>query len=162
MDENKYENLIRSIEIVNIELQELNCGKNNAFSKADAFNLDIGLNNEIIEQFYDEEKYVVYIKFNVSAFKETQNEMQIAENDESNNQKNTLFNVDFVLESTYKLEANLLNNEVDDYSEELKTFGQRNVLINTWPYAREIISTMTTRLGFPPLIIPTYKKITKY
>ena len=40
--------------------------------------------------------------------------------------------------------------------EEKQQFLSRNVPVNVWPYARELISTMATRLGYPALLIPPY------
>ncbi|NLJ80285.1 MAG: protein-export chaperone SecB [Firmicutes bacterium] len=40
-----------------------------------------------------------------------------------------------------------------------KIFLQNNPPLNSWPYAGEIISSLTTRMGFPPLVIEPYKVI---
>ena len=39
----------------------------------------------------------------------------------------------------------------------LLRFLQHNVPVNVWPYAREIIHTGTTRMGYPPLVIKPYR-----
>lgn len=36
-------------------------------------------------------------------------------------------------------------------------FVERNVPVNVWPYIREIVATMTAKMGFPPLVLPTLK-----
>lgn len=41
--------------------------------------------------------------------------------------------------------------------EVIKQFINRNVPLNSWPYARELISSITTRMGLPPLVIGTLK-----
>lgn len=45
-----------------------------------------------------------------------------------------------------------------DFDDEIREiFLKSNPPLNIWPYAREVISSMTTRMGFPPLIIEPYK-----
>lgn len=39
-------------------------------------------------------------------------------------------------------------------NQQLQEFGQRNALFNVWPYWREFVQTMTTRMGMPPLKVP--------
>ena len=38
--------------------------------------------------------------------------------------------------------------------EALSAFAKLNGLYNAWPYLRELISDMSTRTGYPPLLIP--------
>ena len=45
--------------------------------------------------------------------------------------------------------------EVD--SELKQRFVERNVPVNVWPYIREIVTTMTAKMGLPPLVLPTLK-----
>ena len=48
--------------------------------------------------------------------------------------------------------------ELDKFDEAyIKFFAQRNVTVNIWPYARELISSLTTRMGYPTLIIEPLK-----
>lgn len=39
----------------------------------------------------------------------------------------------------------------------IQAFVQRNVPINIWPYVRELVSSLTMRMGMPPLLLPTLK-----
>lgn len=41
----------------------------------------------------------------------------------------------------------------DDF---FKIFKVRNLPLNTWPYFREFVHNITMRMGWPPLIAPTY------
>lgn len=41
----------------------------------------------------------------------------------------------------------------DDLFEEFK---MRNLPLNTWPYFREFVHSITMRMGWPPFIAPTY------
>lgn len=60
--------------------------------------------------------------------------------------------IQFEFRVLYKLKdiSKYNNNYID-------LFMSRNVPINVWPYAREIISSITTRMGYPPLIINAFK-----
>lgn len=47
---------------------------------------------------------------------------------------------------------------IEEYTDEyFDLFMDKNVPINVWPYAREIITSITTRIGYPPLVIAPYK-----
>jgi len=39
-------------------------------------------------------------------------------------------------------------------AEFLKVFAKRNVRLNTWPYFRELVQSMTQRMNIPPLVLP--------
>src|SRR5699024_6082241 len=159
MGEKKYETLIKAIELVNIELQNLTCDKNNDLPSEKRSNLQVGLNNKIVEQLYEDLEFIAHIHFDVTVFHSAE---EIEAHDEKINDDDVLFNIEFILESTYKINIPEMNHTLEDYEDELVSFSERNVPINTWPYAREIISSITTRMGFPPLFIPTNKNVSPY
>ena len=67
--------------------------------------------------------------------------------------QNIVFKINFI----YKIEYVLKNIKLSDVGEEnIENFININVPINIWPYAREIISSITTRMGYSPLIIEPY------
>ena len=41
--------------------------------------------------------------------------------------------------------------------EALDWFGRANGVYNGWPYWREFVQNATTRMGLPPLVIPTFR-----
>lgn len=62
-----------------------------------------------------------------------------------------LFSIKFTMRAVYALA------EEDKYEDEyIQEFINRNVPINVWAYAREIISSMTTRIGYPAIFIEPY------
>lgn len=64
----------------------------------------------------------------------------------------------FLLVYVYNGEGNLSDYVSAPGNEEiLKAFVDKNVPVNAWPYFREMIASLTTRMGLPPLIVPTYK-----
>lgn len=68
----------------------------------------------------------------------------------SNNEKTV--NLKFTLRAIYEIK------DLKEYEEEyLIKFMEKNLPINIWPYAREIISSITTRIGYPSLMIEPYR-----
>lgn len=70
--------------------------------------------------------------------------------EDGNNREVFSINAKFLLRYTYSKEV-----EVTEDIEE--RFLKTNVPVNVWPYGRELISSMTTRMGYPTLVIGTYK-----
>lgn len=38
--------------------------------------------------------------------------------------------------------------------QDLREFAKVNALYNAWPYAREVVQQMSTRLNYPPIVLP--------
>jgi hypothetical protein len=55
-----------------------------------------------------------------------------------------------VLELRYTLTAAVTEAEA-------KAFGQYNAAFNAWPYLRELVHSLSLRMGLPPLIVPLLK-----
>jgi len=69
-----------------------------------------------------------------------------------------VFSLKFTLQLSYRLaEFDASAVAPDALSEILRFFARKNVPLNAWPYAREYVSSSTVRLGFPALVISTYK-----
>lgn len=67
-------------------------------------------------------------------------------------QDESLVELKFELRAVYEFDS------IEDYEDEyILKFIELNVPVNIWPYAREIISSITTRVGYPALILPPYK-----
>lgn len=66
-----------------------------------------------------------------------------------------LFSIEFEMILYYSLKD---INSLDDKRKLLEKFIENNVPINFWPYAREYVSDLTMRMGFPPLYIPMFKQ----
>jgi len=41
--------------------------------------------------------------------------------------------------------------------EELQSFADSNGVLNAWPYLREAIQDSSSRMGFPPILLPLYR-----
>jgi len=67
--------------------------------------------------------------------------------DKETNEAKAKISVTFFVEYSSKIPIS------DDFFE---IFKVRNLPLNTWPYFREFIHNITTRVGWPPFIAPTY------
>ncbi|WP_034763710.1 hypothetical protein [Rossellomorea vietnamensis] len=140
---NTYDKLIEAVELENIFVRSVNSER---FPEGDFkgnIQTDIGISQRI--EFYTENKFVALANFNVNAFDELETDKRLMEID-----------CNFILE--YTLDTEVLK-EVgsEELEKALNIFINRNVPVNAWPYGREFISQMTTRMGLPALIIGTYK-----
>lgn len=55
-----------------------------------------------------------------------------------------------VLELRYSLKSAISEPEA-------KAFGQYNAAFNAWPYLRELVHSMSMRMGLPPMVVPLLK-----
>ncbi|MBU8727988.1 MULTISPECIES: protein-export chaperone SecB [Bacillus] len=150
MDETKYNDFIKKINLEKIELNSLMCNKNTSFDRSRE--LDIALEHDIKSIQKDGVELRVQIGFEVVAGESVGNEESIEDfQDES-----LLFRINFTLDLIYALKV---DEEIDfllGLDKEIKHFADNNVPVNAWPYAREMISSTTTRMGLPPLVIPPF------
>lgn len=100
----------------------------------------------------------VNLKFENEEFKVNGSELRVLPNffvevvDESSENKEIAFKINLTFLIEYSIEG--LDKFDNGYVE---MFVLRNVPINIWPYAREFISSLTTRIGYPALVIGAYK-----
>ncbi|MGF7399141.1 protein-export chaperone SecB [Thermoanaerobacterium thermosaccharolyticum] len=133
--EDNYKEMIKNIELVNIYLSKLNCIRTSDHKKLlQGINVNFNHNFELGELRGD--NFDCKASFNVKGIKE---DLEILE-----------INAEFI--ATYHLEnASNIDKELID------KFVKINLPLNVWPYGRELISSMTVRMGLPPLILSTYK-----
>jgi preprotein translocase subunit SecB len=55
---------------------------------------------------------------------------------------------------TYKVE-----NLASFSDEELQAFGEINGVLNAWPFWRELVYSTLSRMGMPPVTLPTFRVI---
>lgn len=152
MNEQKYNELITKINLDKIELDSLNCKQNTDFR--DTFGeLDIALEHDIKSVDKDGVELRVQMGFEVAAAETKGTEKTI----EDLSEERTLFKINFSLNLIYTFKVEDKIDFLLDLEEEIKVFVDNNVPVNAWPYARETISSITTRMGLPSLVIPPYK-----
>lgn len=130
-----YGELINSISFESIQLVNLEC-KQYETSQPGLASIDVQLNMHRIDR--KAENLLIPAEFNITA---TVNET---------NEK--LFEINFIYNLLYDLPIDKVFD--DQYFEK---FAEVNAPINIWPYARELASNLTIRMGFPALYIPLYK-----
>ncbi|EEL27567.1 hypothetical protein bcere0018_33630 [Bacillus cereus Rock1-15] len=162
MNRESYEFFIEAVDFKKVEVVSLESRQNENFQPEGKM-LDVYLDHKIKDEVVmDGVEMEVKVEFNAFAHK-CQDELPNSPGKISDEDK--LFEVKFVLKLLYYL--NLEDNkklliEISNDQEIIDTFVNKNVPINVWPYAREIISNITMKMGFPPLMIPPYKSPVYY
>lgn len=139
LDREIYNKLVRNIEIKSIQLNQLSI-HNVDDQLADNCSLSLSLSFDNSNFKVENNNMIVHSKFFVN----------VKESDEPQS------NIAFEMEFTYKLIYYIEDLKEFDL-EYIKLFNKRNVPVNIWPYARELISSSSTRIGFPTLIIEPLK-----
>lgn len=156
MPSEKYNNLIEMIDLKSIEVYSLTCEQDNELKKTGNKKIDINLTHNVEKVMVEGFNLLVRIEFDVKAIEAR----EAAKTEEL--KPDVLFNINLHLDLKYGLEMEDEDLFLKDFEAELNEFVKNNALINAWPYVRETISSLTVRMGFPSLIIPTYKYTPKY
>lgn len=135
MDIKKYNEFVKGLELEEIVLSELDSKR---ISEPEKGHWVFDVKHDFSLILKSEEKLKAKAQFIVS----TQNKDSGQE----------LFSIKAVFLINYK------NSSKIELTEEMeKRFINTNIPLNIWPYAREIVSSLSTRMGYPPLIIGTFK-----
>lgn len=161
IEKNSYNEFIKSVEIKAINLTHLTCGKspnakNNTLNpeKDLRYEVEVGMNFEIKEQKPNFLVALASILVEVknpaknTKLKPKKEKVDLEKREET---KEAEFTISFKYEILY------YHNNITIDDEIIKTFVNVNVPINIWPYARELVSSITTRMGYSPLILGAYK-----
>jgi preprotein translocase subunit SecB len=135
LDSKMYKDFIGTIELDNIVLNGLQVKRLN---KPGSNKLEVELEpNFRLATEKRKDKLLAMADFKVNIKDEKDNEILIIQ-------------AEFLLTYTYSGEISI----TDDIQEK---FLETNVPLNSWPYGRELISSITTRMGYPALVIGTFK-----
>jgi preprotein translocase subunit SecB len=155
-----YNHLISMIELDSIELDSIICEKNPDFIQREGELLSVSIEFKVSN--ITQEGLQVITPYSMRVLAHYGESMKPEELD-TIPQKDIVFDILLKYTLTYSLDVN--DNTQDaflNFSNELYSlFAERNVIINVWPYAREIISDITSKMGYPPLFIPLYKNVPK-
>lgn len=157
----KYDKFISLIQLDDICLLQMRCRRNEKFEYKD-HSLTIHLEYDVKKIEQDGIEITIPIYFRVAPFYSGKNNPNDFKSVPS---KDVLFQIECTIELKYIMtldEEELLSKDLESFRDELEIFAGKNVPINAWPYARELISNISTKMGFPPLIIPVFKKLPKY
>ncbi|AEH49581.1 MULTISPECIES: protein-export chaperone SecB [Bacillota] len=140
-----YERLIQMVDLNNLYLHSISSKRYYPDPFQGNVDVDIGMSQRL--EYYKDDFFAALAIFYIHAREE-------------NNPENKVFDIEFSYILEYRLQkSNDIHLEKEGLEEAIKLFVQRNVPVNIWPYARELISQLTMRMGFPPLLIGTYKYI---
>ena len=156
----KYNKLIKAISFEGVEITAINCTKNRD-SRRDKKAIDVRVSFGIDNVVRDGTDIEISFDFELIGFF---NQEQICESDEIDPQ-NILMNISLEISMLYAIdieEDDFNPSKLECFEDILEEFADRNVPINAWPYVREMVSNITTRMGLPPLIMPMYKKTPKF
>lgn len=132
MDTQRYKKFIENMEIMAINLKELKVTDVNLKVDRDALTVTVGYDDKGYQK--NGEELEVFPCFLIEV--------------ESDSNKESAFKIEIQYSVLYHIE-NLMQ-----FGEEyIDIFLNTNVPVNIWPYGREFISSLTTKMGFQPLLI---------
>ena len=135
LDKKKYKEMVEHVEIINVFLKNMEL-QDVKFPKNDKSKYDVRLDYKCIDFKKNSSIIEFYPKFILNIVHEEE----------------IMLTLEFELRAIYKID------NIEEYEDEyILKFIDINIPINVWPYAREIISSITTRIGYPTLVISPYK-----
>lgn len=136
LDREKYNNFVKNVELNKIVLYKLDSYFNYELLEKELGQALVDFKPSFSLKYKAEAKFIAEAQFSVSVkVQETSEEL-------------------IKIDASFLLFYILKEKCADDVLEE---FIKRNVPLNAWPYGREIISSITSRMGLPALNIGLYK-----
>ncbi|MBV4439314.1 protein-export chaperone SecB [Clostridium tyrobutyricum] len=139
IDKKIYSNLIDGLKIQNIYLNDLKLTNVNREIKGNSLSVKLDCKLDKIRNIKEKDGILeVFPNFSIQAFSD-EDVLQVA------------FNIDIQFYIRYNIK-----NLADFEKIYIDTFINQNIPLNIWPYLREIISSLSTRIGFPALVIDPF------
>ncbi|MFL0163980.1 protein-export chaperone SecB [Candidatus Clostridium helianthi] len=138
MDKNVYKEFIKAIELKDVFLSKITSKRSILETNNSDINVDVEFKPDFNKLEQKENEFTSVAQFHVTA----KNENEVL----------------FEIECEFTV-INYIDNKELMQSECIDTYVQNNLPIITWPYGREIINSMTTRMGFPALILGNHKVV---
>ncbi|MDU2163094.1 hypothetical protein [Intestinibacter bartlettii] len=140
IEKTKYKELAESVDIASIDLCELLVKDIKKDMAIQSQSIEIEHKSKMTKYKLENEKLKVFIETSIQGLSE--------EIKEENKRV-------FYLEFTYCIEYNVEDSfRFEDIYYEL--FAMKNAPVNLWPYMRELIHSLSIRMGIPEIIIPPY------
>ncbi|SHH44242.1 preprotein translocase subunit SecB [Caloranaerobacter azorensis DSM 13643] len=141
INKDKYAKLVRNIDINQLNLVELYSKKyvTALYNNENLTKIKVDIKHRSGLKSVQDNSFIT--EFKTEIFSETEKGEKI-------------FNIFVVYEIVYSLRENIDLNELKD---EVEFFVFRNVPVNIWPYIRETVSSVTTKMGFQPLVLEPLK-----
>lgn len=131
----EYSNLLSSIALSQIELNDCSAKKHEVKSKGGTIDLDITMRLGY-EQNSNDVSFLASYK------------LEGIKHSDSEKEKVFTISASFIL-SYLKIK------EVDITKEFVDIFKENSIELVSWPYFREFVQSMISRMGFPPLTLPS-------
>ncbi|MNB91785.1 hypothetical protein D3C75_388710 [compost metagenome] len=155
----KYNKFISLLTLSEINLGSLTCTQNPE-ALDNKVSLDIAISYGISEVQQSGLEIMIEFEFRVKAFF---NKDETSKDIEDISPEETMFDISLTLLLKYNLslsDEDIEKGDIfEDYADILEPFSENVVSINAWPYVRELVSNLTGRMGFRPLMIPLKKTI---
>jgi|SRR5690625_2403064 len=152
----QYNKFVELIDLKSIELGSLTCEQNSEFPHGGT-PLDIAIDYDVKNAKQQGLEITFPFEFKCKAFyNRNDGETKI----DLIPLKDTLFSIKFTFIIKYHLdlgEEMKSSDVLKDYEGIIEEFSEKVVIINTWPYVRELVSNLTGKMGIPPLMIPLKK-----
>lgn len=141
INKDKYAKLVRNIDINQLNLVELYSKKyvTALYNNDNLTKIKVDIKHSSRLKSVQDNSFIT--EFETEIFSETEKGEKI-------------FDISVVYEIVYSLKENIDLNELKN---EVEFFVFRNVPVNIWPYIRETVSSVTTKMGFPPLVLEPLK-----
>ena len=139
-DKLKYSEFISGLELKRIFLLSLNAECNDKVFSEDLGPWRVNVKHEAVQEKLDRSEYRIVQRWIINVSKDSEKEI--------------LVSFDFKY-------AVIISSEVSVTKRLFQIYAENNLNLNTWPYARELVNTMTARMGIPPLTLPYFKAFTK-
>lgn len=156
----EYRDFVNIIEINQINLSSLLAHKNEEFT-SDQKDISVAMNYE--EKKHDVKCGQFHVQFGLDVIALSA-KIDIKESEilslEDIDDNEILFRIEAVFDLSYNFKDIKNTDEfVKKNKQHVDTFCKKNVPINAWPYLREIIHSITVRMGLPQLTIPAFKRV---
>ncbi len=143
MDNGLYNNLIKTVELEDLNVKELTMNCHVPEEKVEGIHASVGVGVGI--EYFNSTHLGAVVNFDIEAV-----------NQDNENQK--VFEMGFVYILRYRTEGlNILESDEETVNQALDIFSKENIPINVWPFARELVAEMTRRMGLPPFIMGMYR-----
>jgi preprotein translocase subunit SecB len=136
IDPQEYRSMLKSIQLENIWLEECSA-KIRKDKTVDNSPVEVSVNDKLSYEIITENLLHISHSFEVIAT--------------PGSKKEFVFKIASTFKLRYSSEAPLSESFVE-------IFKDRNVPINTWPYFREFVQSITQRMNIPPLTLPLLKR----
>lgn len=143
-----FSEFLPQIELNEVNVQSIQCKKNKEYQVQPEKHIMLTYSSQLIGQ----QGLELVFLFELTVFLyegQERTEMNHLQEDES------VFQIEVGLELVYYKE------QTQTFTDEIiKELAEQIVAFDAWTYARELVSSLTVRMGYRPFLLPPYRKVT--